>query len=98
MVKAQLENKLDQTFTGTYQFSNFEKLQNELSHFYGFNDASIESYQYQKQTISQLLADLKQLEQKWQKKQDDNKGVDIQEGDYELFKFITFSEFHHLFY
>jgi hypothetical protein len=82
-----LSNEMTPAITGTYQFSSMEQLQQDLLHFYGYNDAAIENYQFSRQTISNLIQDLSILEQQFQKKQNAEKGVAQQEGDYKLFEF-----------
>ena len=87
ILKAFLLDQLTTQILGTYKFESMEKLQQDILHFYGFNDPKIEQYQYQSQSIGQVIQDLHNLENIWKQKQETNRGVKQQPGDYELFKF-----------
>ena len=87
ILKAFLLDQLTPQILGTYKFESMEKLQQVILHFYGFNDPKIEQYQYQSQSIGQVILDLHALENIWKQKQETNRGVKQQPGDYELFKF-----------
>ena len=92
-LRAYLSNQLTPEVLGDYQFTTMEQLQHDLAHFYGYRDAAnnvaapIDAYQYQRQPIGKLISDLQQLEQKWLAKQNEERGVDPQPGDYVLFEF-----------
>jgi hypothetical protein len=73
--------------SGDYQFKSFEQLQNDILHFYGYQSDQIDRYQYKNQTISQVLDDLKKLEDEFQKNQDKTKPITPQQGDYKLIEF-----------
>ena len=87
ILRLYLEDNLTPEVLGDYQFSTLEQLQNDLVHYYGFNDAAIEAYQYRNQSIGNLIRDLQQLEKKWREKQNQERGVDPRSGDYVLFEF-----------
>ena len=86
-LRAYLSDQLTPEVLGDYRFTTMQQLQHDLAHFYGFNDAAIDSYQYRRQSIGDLIRDLKELEAKWVAKQDQERGVDPQPGDYVLFEF-----------
>ena len=92
-LRAYLSDQLTPEVLGDYQFTTMEQLQHDLAHFYGYRDAGnnipapINSYQYQRQPIGKLISDLQQIEQKWLARQNEERGVDPQTGDYPLFEF-----------
>lgn len=72
---------------GTYQLSNFENFKNELGHFFGIEYDRIQNYQFQRKLVSDVLNELTALEDEFNSKQEAEKPVSVQQGDYELFKF-----------
>lgn len=88
VIQAYLDGVLDDPkITGDYPFSNIERLQQDIIHFFGFNYAPIEQYQFGRQTISQVITDLTAMEIEWRRKNEKNKGVEPQEGDYKILEF-----------
>lgn len=88
ILRATLADQLGPELLGDYQFKSMQQLSMDLLHYYGFKDAAIDKYQFQKQTVSQAFSDLNQLEQKWKDKQEkQNRGVTPQQGDYKIFEF-----------
>ena len=86
-LRAYLSDQLTPEVLGDYQFTTMQQLQHDLAHFYGYNSPTINAYQFQRQPIGALIRDLEQLETKWKEKQNQERGVDPQEGDYVLFEF-----------
>ena len=86
-LRAYLSDQLTPEVLGDYRFTTMQQLQHDLAHFYGYNSPAIDSYQYRRQSIGDLIRDLKQLEAEWVAKQNQEKGVDLQPGDYVLFEF-----------
>lgn len=86
VIDAYLSGAVD-SVAGRYNFTTFQKLQSDILHFFGYNYAPIDNYQFGRQTISQVIDDLKALERQWQEQAEKTRGVDPQEGDYRLFEF-----------
>jgi hypothetical protein len=91
IVGAYLDDSNDLTklrpLLGNYQFNSLEQLQHDFGHFYGLSSPKIESYTLTKQSVSNVLADLKKLEVEFQKTVDLAKPVPILKGDYKLSEF-----------
>ena len=87
IVRADLEKELSPKELGNYQFSNIQQLATDIHHFYGIDYAPIQNYVYKDQPVGQVIADLSRFESTWQKEQETNRGVEVQEGDYLLFEF-----------
>ena len=86
-LRAYLSDQLTPEVLGDYQFTTMQQLQHDLAHFYGYNSPAIEAYQYRRQPIGDLIRDLRQIETEWTAKQNQERGVDPQTGDYVLFEF-----------
>lgn len=87
VLRANLTQTLGPKELGTYQFTDMQKLANDIGHFYGIEYPPIHDYIYKDQTVSQIISDLRQLESKWQSAQTKTKGVPVGAGDYKLFEF-----------
>ena len=87
VIRAHINSSLSEKELGTYQFSTIAQLAADIHHFYGYDYDPIKNYVYKDQSVSQVIADLKPLEEKFKKIQDQTKGVTPKSGDYELFKF-----------
>jgi hypothetical protein len=88
IIRALLEgNEVFNQLRGTYRWMDEATFQSQLAHYYGFNYQPIENYQFQRQTISDVFADLSALEQQWQARQEKSSGLTPQEGDHKLFDF-----------
>lgn len=86
IVRANIEGNIESTM-GDYQFSSFNKLRNDILHFFGYESNDIQNYQFRNQTVSQVIVDLGNFERTFQAKQDKVKPVTPQSGDREIIKF-----------
>jgi hypothetical protein len=82
-----LENKLTTKQLGDYQFNSIDKLQTDISHYFGFNYQPILTFVFDNKTVNQILTDLHNLENQYKQKQEKDTPVPIKEGDYKLYEF-----------
>ncbi len=87
ILRGQIAGTLTPREIGNYEWIDIRALSVDLMHFYGFNYQPIEDYQYQSKPIGQVIADLRQLEERWRSTQSKTQGVPVQQGDYKLFEF-----------
>ena len=94
ILRAYIEREVDPTknseFTklmGKYNFQSMEQLGADITHFYGYNYAPIENYRFGKNSVEGVIGDLTKFENEWKSKQETEKGVEPQEGDYKLLEF-----------
>ena len=87
LLRADLEGDVPSQLLGQYQWRGIQKLGADIVHFFGFNYAPIEQYQFQRQSVGDVILDLTEFEQEWHSKQEKTRGVTPQEGDYKLFEF-----------
>jgi hypothetical protein len=80
-----LENKLSPKQLGDYQFKSIDNLQNDISHYFGFNYQPILTFVFDNKTVKQILTDLSNLEIQFKQKQEKELPVPIQEGDRKLY-------------
>ena len=87
LLRAELEGEVPAQLLGQYQWQGIQKLGTDIHHFFGFNYAPIDNYQFQRQSVGDVIQDLTKFEQEWQAKQEKTQGVTPQEGDYKLLEF-----------
>ena len=87
ILRAALSDELGPELLGSYRWRGIQQLGADITHFFGYNYPPIDNYVFQRQTVTDIITDLKKLEKEWQEKQDKERGVDAQEGDHKLFEF-----------
>jgi IMP cyclohydrolase len=87
ILRAELEGKLGPDLLGNYRWRGIQQLGTDVAHFYGYNYAPIENYRFGKNTVSDVIGALTKFERDWKSKQDTDRGVEPQEGDYRLLEF-----------
>jgi len=87
LLRAELEDKLGPELLGVYRWQGIQQLGTVVSHFYGYNYAPIENYRFGKNTVSDVIDALAKFEDDWKKKNETERGVEPQEGDYRLLEF-----------
>lgn len=73
--------------TGTYRFSTFEMLREELGHYFGVNIPKIQNFAFTNQTVNQIMSEFGRYEREFQALQKKSQGVPVQEGDRPLIEF-----------
>ena len=87
LLYADMENDITPKLLGTYRWQGIQQLGTDISHFYGYNYTPIENYRFGKNTVSDVINTLTNFESEWQAKQEKEKGVTPQKGDYRLLEF-----------
>ena len=89
IVEDYVNNVLDSTRLGTYRLTSLVSLLDKFAEYYNPNNSidPIEKYSFNSQTVSDVLTFFQQEKEKAIAKQEEDRGVDPQEGDYILFKF-----------
>lgn len=70
--------------------ASLEELHSEfenITHYFGYGEAAFDNYQFGNKSYVQIINDFDKLEQQFQKKQEQDAPVAVQQGDYELIRF-----------
>lgn len=87
LLRADLDGNVPEQLLGQYQWRGIQQLGLDITHFLGFNYSPIDTYQFQRQTVADVIQDLRKFEQEWRARQEKTQGVTPQEGDYKLLEF-----------